>query len=339
VEVLRTGSVRQLPASNLGRVRFRGVDADYGWFGRAETNRIPIIRKSHALAATGAPVSKRQRGDDRHQSRPRTAHGQGEQSFVRYFLKGGSTATFQHFSLTREDNWHVVVMASRRPLGRGHRQFHPDARRNDGSAERFAEGERWTTSNFSQAGPTRRRNEVLIDDVIFSPMIQPCHPSRSCSQPSFSGPRSTRPKEILAGRLRTRRGPPAAPCGARRRAHRVEAVAHPFALPSSRPGRWARGPGCAFDIICGRRGDDGSNLRCHGPDNRHIRLDNLKQGQWTTLSRLARDSRRNDGTANSPFAAGNLVDDLFFLVEGEGARTAALFVDEVVLFDAGTASP
>jgi len=75
-------------------------------------------------------------------------------------------------------------------------------------------------------------------------------------------------------------------------------------------------------------------------DNRHIRLVDLAQGEWTTrYLDFNRDSRRNDGTPNSPFTAGNLVDDLFFFVEGGGAKSARLFIDEVVLFDAGTSAP
>jgi hypothetical protein len=74
-------------------------------------------------------------------------------------------------------------------------------------------------------------------------------------------------------------------------------------------------------------------------DNRHVRLTDLKQGEWTTLYLdFSKDSRRNDGTANSPFAAGNLVDDLFFFLEG-GSGNPTLFVDEVVLFDAAAAVP
>jgi hypothetical protein len=50
-------------------------------------------------------------------------------------------------------------------------------------------------------------------------------------------------------------------------------------------------------------------------DNRHIRLTGLKQREWTTTHLdFSRDARRNDGTGNSPFAAGNKVDDLFFFV-------------------------
>jgi hypothetical protein len=75
-------------------------------------------------------------------------------------------------------------------------------------------------------------------------------------------------------------------------------------------------------------------------DNRHLRLRDLKQNVWTTLCLdLSRDTRRNDGAANSPLAAGNLVDDIFFFVEGDGSKTATLHLDEVVLYDAGSPSP
>jgi hypothetical protein len=70
-------------------------------------------------------------------------------------------------------------------------------------------------------------------------------------------------------------------------------------------------------------------------DNRHMRLENLEQGSWATMELdLTRDSRRNDGSPDSAFPAGHLVDDLFFFVEGPGARSALLFLDDVVLFDA-----
>ena len=67
-------------------------------------------------------------------------------------------------------------------------------------------------------------------------------------------------------------------------------------------------------------------------DNRHVNLTGLKQGEWTTqYVDFTRNSRRNDGTAD-PFTAGNLVDDLFFFVPAK----ATLWVDEVVLYDAGS---
>jgi hypothetical protein len=74
-------------------------------------------------------------------------------------------------------------------------------------------------------------------------------------------------------------------------------------------------------------------------DNRHVQLRELKQGAWmTAYVDLSRDARRNDGTPDSPFAAGNLVDDLFFFLPSGAGDRVRLFVDEVVLFDAATAA-
>ena len=73
-------------------------------------------------------------------------------------------------------------------------------------------------------------------------------------------------------------------------------------------------------------------------DNRHVNLRQLKQGEWTTIYlNLARETRRNDGSSGSPFAAGHNVDDLFFFLRPAPGQTQEpeLFLDEVVLFDAG----
>jgi hypothetical protein len=70
-------------------------------------------------------------------------------------------------------------------------------------------------------------------------------------------------------------------------------------------------------------------------DNRHIHLTGLKQGSWQTLYLdFTRDAKRNDG-GKTPFAAGHVVDDLFFFLEGDGGADVNLLLDEVVLFDAG----
>ena len=71
-------------------------------------------------------------------------------------------------------------------------------------------------------------------------------------------------------------------------------------------------------------------------DNRHIVLADPPAHQWhTTYLDFSRHSRRNDGTANSGFSAGNLVDDIFFFLHTLPDSKAVLFIDEVVLFDAG----
>ena len=70
-------------------------------------------------------------------------------------------------------------------------------------------------------------------------------------------------------------------------------------------------------------------------DNRHIRPRDLEPGIWRTVYLdFTRDARRNDGS-DTPFAAGHLVDDLFFFVQPEAGGDVNLFIDEIVLFDAG----
>ena len=71
-------------------------------------------------------------------------------------------------------------------------------------------------------------------------------------------------------------------------------------------------------------------------DNNHIRLSGLINGQWSEVTmNFTRDGQRNDGTPGVPFQDGERMDDLFFFVEPEGGGEANLFIDEVVLYDAG----
>lgn len=73
-------------------------------------------------------------------------------------------------------------------------------------------------------------------------------------------------------------------------------------------------------------------------DNRHVVLTDLKNDAWQTVYvDFTKDARRNDG-GETPFAAGHVVDDLFFFVEPEGNKPVDLLIDEVVLFDAGSNS-
>ncbi|MBI4606579.1 MAG: hypothetical protein HY721_31845, partial [Planctomycetes bacterium] len=63
------------------------------------------------------------------------------------------------------------------------------------------------------------------------------------------------------------------------------------------------------------------------------RLTGLEEGAWRDAKvDFTRDGRRNDGSGGA-FAAGNLVDDLFFFVEAADGRDAELHIDEVVLYD------
>src|SRR4029453_3999787 len=95
--------------------------------------------------------------------------GKENHLYLRYFLKGGNGAPFQHFSLTREDNPPIQVTG----LTEGKwseltLNFTRDARRNDGSDEPFAEGERMDDFKVFVGKPTDGKPyELFLDDVLF----------------------------------------------------------------------------------------------------------------------------------------------------------------------------
>src|SRR4030095_14373967 len=149
---------------------FEGQTPDYGWFGRAETN--DILRypgNSTALAAAPGPYRDFGAVMTGINPVPGPRMGKVNQLCLRYQLTGGDEATFQHFSLTREDNWHI--RATGLATGRWAEvtlNFTRDARRNDGSAEPFTEGERMDDFKvFAGKAADASRYRLLIDDVIF----------------------------------------------------------------------------------------------------------------------------------------------------------------------------
>lgn len=123
---------------------FEGRTRDYAWFGPAETNNIPRYPGNRtALGVSERPYKKFSAVMTGINPVPGPRMGKENWLFARYFLTGGTEATFQHFSLTREDNWHV--RATGLETGKWSElalNFTRDARRNDGSKEGFGEGER-----------------------------------------------------------------------------------------------------------------------------------------------------------------------------------------------------
>lgn len=327
---------------------FEWTSPDYGWFGIAETNRIPAYPGNRtALSALPGPygeVSATMAGIN-----PVPGPRMGKQNglFVRYFLRGGTRATFQHFSLTREDNWHIDVrgLATNR-WAELSLNFTRDARRNDGSTERFVEGERMDDFKVFAGKPAEAdRSELLLDDILFfanDPALPPepePFPNRVILLAAFD----TGPKEkYWPGDFTIEEHPPAGAWwrAARSVPRRNDGVPM-IVLPIMPPRPVGAHTKLRFRYhLTGASAMTVQIFDATVQDNRHIRLTNLKQGEWTTLYLdFSLDSKRNDGTANSPFAAGNLVDDLFFFLEGAEPRSATLFVDEVVLFDAGALEP
>jgi hypothetical protein len=271
--------------------------------------------------------------------------GKVNELFVRYHLTGGTEATFQYFSLTREDNQHIRV--SGLTTGKWSEvtlNFTRDARRNDGSSEVFGEGERMDDLKVFAGKPAEAaRYDLRIDDVIFFandpdlPTEKEPFPNRVIFLAAFD---TGEKEKYWPGDFQIVEKE--APTGAYWRVARAV------------PRKDGKGKLVRLQIDPARPVGAHTKLRFRYylsgtsemtvqifdatvQDNRHLRLTGLKQNEWTTAYvDFARNSRRNDGTANSPFSSGNKVDDLFFFVPpAQVAEDFQLCLDEVVLYDAG----
>jgi hypothetical protein len=327
---------------------FEWTSTDYGWFGLGETNQVPRYPGNRtALRARPGPYERASAIMAGLNPVPGPRMGKENGLFLRYFLQGGSQATFQHFSLTREDNWHIPVtgLVTNR-WAEIALNFTRDARRNDGSAEPFAEGERMDDFKLMAGTPAdAARYTLLIDDVIFfaNDSAQPPEPEPFPNRVMLLAAFDTGPKEkYWPGEFLIEENPPAgAWWRAARSVPRKSDGAQMVVLPIAPPRPVGAHTKVRFRFhLTGATSLIVQIFDATVQDNRHVRLENLPPGQWTTrYVDFTRDARRNDGTPNvqSPLAAGNLVDDLFFFVDGPGARNAVLHLDEVVLFDAGSA--
>jgi hypothetical protein len=324
---------------------FESRSRDFGWFGVPGTVNIPrYLGNRTALRAEAGPYHEFiavMRGIN---PVPGPRMGKVNRLFLRYYLQGSTEATFQHFSLNTNDNNHIRV--SGLTQGRWAEvtlDFTRDGLRNDGTpGVPFADGERMDDFKLFAGRPQdAKRHRLLIDDVIFFAENSdlPPDPGPFPNRVNYVAAFDTGPKEqywpgefeIVEKDL---------PHGAFWRVAR--------AVPrQNAPGRWIR-----LQIEPTRPVGAHTKLRSRyyltGPsrmtaqifddtdqDNRHVHLTALKQVSWQTLYLdFTRNSRRNDGT-NTPFAAGHMVEDLCFFVEGDGGGAVDRLLDEGVLFDAG----
>jgi hypothetical protein len=332
---------------------FEGQTPDYAWFGPAETMNLPVYpgnstalgvkEKSYkdfsALMTGISPV-------------PGPMMGKHNKLYCRYLLKGGTEATFQHFSLTVEDNNHIRVSGlTEGKWSEVTLDFTRDAARNDGSSQAFQEGERMDDLKVFVGKPSDGKDyELCLDDIIFfddDPALaeksEP-FPNRVIFLAAFDtgiDPKS-KPK-YWPGSFDVRTKGKGAPEGS------YWAVAQ--AVPHEETkGKWIR-----LQIDPPRPVGSHTKLRFRylfsgtksvtvqifdvtDGDNRHIVLRDVKQGAWQwAIVDFTKDAKRNDGS-NTPFAAGHKVDDLFFFVQPDAGEEVNLYVDEVTLFDAGTAA-
>jgi hypothetical protein len=318
---------------------------DYGWFGPAESKNIPRYPgNATALGVGERPYQNFSAIMTGINPVPGPRMGQVNHLYLRYHLTGGTEATFQHFSLSSNDNNHIRVSG----LTEGRwaevtMNFSADARRNDGTpGVPFKEGERMDDFKVFAGKPgDARRHDLVIDDVIFfssDPALPPepePFPNRVILLAAFdTGPKEKYwpgefeivEKDLPAGSLwRVARAVPQKSGNGKWLRVQIDPVravgAHTklrfrFHLTGSR-----RMTVQIFDLT--------------DMDNRHIHLDGLTTGAWQTrYLDFTNDARRNDGS-RTPFAAGHKVDDLFCFVQPDGAEPVELLIDDVVLFDAG----
>lgn len=334
---------------------FEGQTPDYAWFGPAETKNIPCYPgNATSLGVSAKPYGKFSALMTGINPVPGPMMGKQNKMYCRYFLKGGTEATFQHFSLSVEDNNHIKV--SGLTEGRWSEvtlDFTRDAARNDGSEKAFQRGERMDDLKVFVGKPDDGKDyELCLDDVIFfdddpkMPAETEPFPNRVIFLAAFDTGIDAKSKpKYWPGEFEVQTKSTGAPDGS------YWGVAKSLPQKDAKGGQWIR-----LEVKPPRPVGEHTKLRFRyflngtssltaqlfdatDGDNRHIHAKGLKTGEWAwAILDFTKDSRRNDGS-DAPFSAGHKVDDLFFFVKPEAGQDAKLFVDEVTLFDAGKPTP
>lgn len=324
---------------------------DYAWFGSPEKEDIPQYPgNAAALVATERPYKDFAGLMTGINPVPGPRIGEVNRLYLRYHLTGATEATFQYFSLTTEDNNHIRatgLVADR--WAEATLNFSRDARRNDGTpGVPFKAGERMDDLKiFVGRLEDAMRVQLVIDDVILfaddpkqKPEPEP-FPNRVLYLAAFdtgtSPPDALRKYfpgefEIAADNL-----PQDSYWAAARAIPKKDGKGKWLRLqiePTTRVGAHTK---LRFRYhLAGATKLTAQIFDATDQDNRHVILRDLKNDAWQTVYvDFTKDARRNDGS-NTPFAAGHVVDDLFFFVEPEGDKPVGLLIDEVVLFDAGS---
>jgi hypothetical protein len=329
---------------------FEAQTPDYAWFGPTRTDDIPDYPGNKtALGVAARPYKNFSAIMTGINPVPGPRMGKVNQLYLRYKVTGATEATFQHFSLSSNDNNHIRLSGLRDgKWSEVTMNFSRDARRNDGTpGVPFKEGERMDDLKIFVGKPMDGKNyDLLIDDLIFFatdpelPVEPEPFPNRVIYLAAFDTGTNLDAREKYwpgAFDIVTNQAPADSYWGVARAVARQDGQ-----------GKWIR-----LQISPTRQVGAHTKLRFRyhlkgaskmtvqifdltDKDNRHIVLTDCKQGQWTTqYLDFTKDAKRNDG-GHSPFSAGHVVDDVFFFVKPDGDEPVDLYVDEVVLFDAGS---
>ena len=330
---------------------FEAATPDYAWFGPAESKNIPkYLGNATALGVKEKPYREFAALMTGINPVPGPMMGRVNKMYCRYYVKGATEATFQHFSLTVEDNNHIRVSGlTEGKWSEVTLDFTRDAARNDGSAKAFQKGERMDDLKVFVGKPKDGKDyELYLDDVIFfdddpeMPKEKEPFPNRIIFLAAFdTGIDSKSKPKYWPGEFdmvtKAKGAPDDSYWGV------AQAVPH-----KDTKGKWIRleikkppRPVGAHTKLRFRYHLTGTSemtvqvFDATDGDNRHINMKGLKEDawQWAILD-FTNDAKRNGGK-NTPFAAGHKVDDLFFFVKPAGAKDVQLFLDEITLFDAG----
>lgn len=325
---------------------FEGQTPDYAWFGPAEIKNIPkYAGNATALGVKEKPYQNFAGLMTGINPVPGPMMGKENLLYLRYYLKGATEATFQHFSLTSEDNNHIRAGGlTEGKWSEGTLHFSRDGLRNDGTpGVPFKEGERMDDLKIFVGQPKDGKEyELLIDDVIFFatdpdlPAEKEPFPKRVIFLAAFDTgiDDKSRPKywpgemEIVT---KSKGAPAESYWGVARTVPRKDVKGKWLRVQIEPPRPVGERTRLRFRYhVSGATEMTVQLFDATAQDNRHIRMKDLKQGAWTfAYLDFTRDSQRNDGS-DGPLAAGNKVDDLFFFVDNSEAE---LFIDEVVLYD------
>jgi len=333
---------------------FEGQTPDYAWFGPAHTQNIakyPGNFTALTVDAKHKPYGKTSALMTGINPVPGPMMGKVNKLYLRYFLKGATEATFQHFSLSSNDNNHIRVSG----LTEGQwseltLNFTRDGKRNDGTPGiPFKEGERMDDLKIFAGKPgDGREYELLIDDVIFfaeDPALPPekePFPNRVIFLAAFDtgiDPKS-KPKywpgefEIIT---RAKGAPEGSYWGVAKAVPQKDGKGKWIRLQVEPPRPVGARTKLRFRYhLSGASAMTVQVFDLTDGDNRHIKLTGLKPDAWAWANLdFTTDGKRNDGK-QTPFAAGHKVDDVFFFVTPEGDKEVNLHIDEVTLYDAGS---
>jgi pimeloyl-ACP methyl ester carboxylesterase len=150
---------------------FEGRTPDYAWFGPAETKNLPVYPgNATALACEPKPYGKVSALMTGINPVPGPCMGKVNSLYLRYFLKGATEATFQHFSLSSNDNNHIRLSGLQEgKWAEATMCFSRDGRRNDGTpGVPFKEGERMDDLKIFVGKPgDGKPYELIVDDLLF----------------------------------------------------------------------------------------------------------------------------------------------------------------------------